>query len=127
MRVWFRFFTKNNALETKICELEKKLAVLETKVNIVKEKEAKLPDKEPEPDPIPSIHVENLTVEKIIIEHLDYANNFGQLGIKELTGKLNIGTSYEGDFSKEFDKKVNELVQNKLGNEPRVNLKPKKE
>ncbi|WP_462411899.1 hypothetical protein [Neobacillus sp. Marseille-QA0830] len=125
MRVWFRFFTRNNVLGTKMAELEKKLAVLETKVNTLKKEEAQPPVKDP--DPIPSIHVNNLTVEKIIIEHLDYANNFGQLGIKELTGKLNIGSSYEGDFSKEFDKKVNELVQNKLGNEPKVNLKPKKE
>ncbi|WP_251553776.1 hypothetical protein [Neobacillus muris] len=124
--MWYRIFTKNSTLTSKMIELEKKLTELESKVNEGKEmKNGSQVAKEQ--DPIPSIHVDHLTVEKIIIEHLDYANNFGQLGIKELTGKLNIGTSYEGDFSKEFDEKVNELIQNKLDNELRVNLKPRKE
>ncbi|RDI43171.1 hypothetical protein [Falsibacillus pallidus] len=51
------------------------------------------------------INIENLNVDKVIVESLEYSNNFGQLGIKELTGKLNIGTSYEGKSSKKLKNK----------------------
>lgn len=70
-----------------------------------------------------SIQIDHLQVEKIVIEHLDYANNFGQLGIKELSGKLNIGSTYEGDISE----KMNEIVKEKLGKEAKVNFKAKEE
>ncbi|MFD0049497.1 hypothetical protein ACFVHQ_09235 [Actinomycetes bacterium NPDC127524] len=46
------------------------------------------------------IKIESLRVDKIIVEKLEYSNNFGQLGINELTGKLNIGASYEGKLKK---------------------------
>ncbi|WP_433742562.1 hypothetical protein [Falsibacillus pallidus] len=53
----------------------------------------------------PKINIETLNVDKVIVESLEYSNNFGQLGIKELTGKLNIGTSYEGKSSKKLQNK----------------------
>ncbi|NHC17922.1 hypothetical protein G6554_06510 [Bacillus sp. MM2020_4] len=72
----------------------------------------------------PTIQIEHLQVDKIVIEHLDYANNFGQLGIKELSGKLNIGSTYEGDISDI----INEKVKEKLGKEAaKVNFRAKKE
>jgi hypothetical protein len=69
------------------------------------------------------IKIEHLTVDRIMIEKLDYANNFGQLGIKELSGKLNIGSSYEGDFSKLVEEKLNK----KLGPQAKINLRTKKD
>ncbi|MEH7124808.1 hypothetical protein V7127_16405 [Bacillus sp. JJ1773] len=44
----------------------------------------------------PTFIVDHLSVENISVEKMEYANNFEQLGIKELSGKLSIGTSYEG-------------------------------
>ncbi|UAC49875.1 hypothetical protein K6959_08975 [Bacillus aquiflavi] len=55
-------------------------------------------EKQHEPNYI--FNVEHLYVEKVVIDKLEHSNNFGQLGIKELTGKLNIGSNYEGKMSK---------------------------
>ena len=105
-------------------ELEKKISNLEANIKVVKEENIPIPNQSPEnQETAPIINIEHLQVDKIIIEHLDYANNFGQLGIKELSGKLNIGTSYEGDISKQIDEKVAE----KLGNMAKINLRAKKE
>jgi hypothetical protein len=122
MRFIFRLFTSNKLFTKKILELEKKISELE--VTLQKVKKGSEPHQSPvnKEDP-PTINIEHLQVDKIIIEHLDYANNFGQLGIKELSGKLNIGTSYEGDISKQIDEKVAE----KLGSMAKVNLRAKKE
>jgi hypothetical protein len=124
MRFIFRHFTSNKLFTKKILELEKKILELEGTINKVKDENG--PPHKPdniEKENAPTITIEHLRVDKIIIEHLDYANNFGQLGIKELSGKLNIGTSYEGDISKLVDEKVAE----KLGTMAKVNLRAKKE
>ena len=122
MRFLFGLFTSNKLLTQKILELEDKISVLEDKIQIVKE-ETEPPPSSDNHENAPVIHIEHLQVDKITIEHLDYANNFGQLGIKELSGKLNIGTSYEGDISKQIEEKVAE----KLGTMAKVNFRAKKE
>ncbi|NHM29341.1 hypothetical protein [Neobacillus terrae] len=136
---------KMNTIE-KISEIEKKMTGLEKLPDIEKKMIAieillksamhekwqhytpiKPPPSAAPPDEMPSIKIDNINVDKIIIEKLDYANNFGQLGIKELTGKLNIGTSYEGDISKEaakiFKKKLESKSENGSENEPDSKLK----
>ncbi|MDP4083587.1 MAG: hypothetical protein Q8934_03120 [Bacillota bacterium] len=124
MRFLFRLFNKNQKSDAKLHELEKRIVDLEkelkshfTELNKdsknLKEKEAS-----------PTINIEHLQVDKIIIEKLDYANNFGQLGIKDLSGKLNIGTSYEGDISKLIDEKLEKKVGPK---EAKVQIRSKKE
>lgn len=129
MGLLFRFFRRNVSSRRALAELENKVAELENIVqsNILIDREAfhSLLEKihsSPQDAPA-SIQVEHLQVEKIIIEKLDYSNNFGQLGIKELTGKLNIGTNTEGDFSKEIAEKLNE----KLGTSAKVNFQAQKE
>jgi len=42
----------------------------------------------------PPIVIERLHVERLIIESLEYSNNIANLGIKELSGSLNIGVTY---------------------------------
>ncbi|RLQ95394.1 hypothetical protein [Falsibacillus albus] len=69
----------------------------------------------------PNIQIETLQVDKIIVEQLQYSNNFGQLGIKELTGKLNIGTSYEGKTEKDEDSAPTSPPQG-----PKLNMMPRK-
>lgn len=41
-----------------------------------------------------TVNIEQLFVDKILIDRLEYNNNFGSLGIKELSGMLNIGANY---------------------------------
>jgi hypothetical protein len=118
------------ANQKKLLHLEKKIAEIETvlkndkqellqKIHGITTEKGKEKDKE-EP---PTFKIEHLQIDKIVIEKLDYANNFGQLGIKELSGKLNIGTSYEGDFAKEVEEKLKE----KFGPQAKINLRAKKE
>ncbi|WP_142384140.1 hypothetical protein [Neobacillus cucumis] len=105
--------------------MEKKISSLESKINEVKTevKAIRIPSPPKEKENNPTVQINHLQVDQIVIEHLDYANNFGQLGIKELSGKLNIGSTYEGDISE----KINEIVKQKLGKEAAVNIKAKKE
>jgi hypothetical protein len=128
MGKWFRFLRKSSSRK-KLLELESRLAALEHQVqknhminqealNAIPETKNSLIAKAPA-----TIHVEHLEVEKIIVEKLDYANNFGQLGIKELTGKLNIGTNCEGDFAKE----ITDKVKKKIGDRAKVNFHAGKE
>ncbi|MGG3470115.1 hypothetical protein ABES02_21845 [Neobacillus pocheonensis] len=119
MRFLFRFFISKKAFTQKISELEKKIADLEANFHGSNTASEEPSNKESQP----TIKIEHLQVDKIIIEHLDYANNFGQLGIRELSGKLNIGTSYEGDLTKLVDQKIAE----KLEKQAKVNLRAKKE
>lgn len=129
MGLLFRFFKRNKSSTKILSELEKKVAELEFLVqsNILIDREAfdsfleKIHLSQEEAPA--NVHIENLQVDKIIIEKLDYSNNFGQLGIKELTGKLNIGTNTEGDFSKEISAKINE----KLGTSAKINFQAKQE
>jgi len=124
MRFFFRLFTSNKTLTKKISDLEKKVSDLEANISEVKagtKAALNIPPKEIESSP--TIQIEHLQVDKIVIERLDYANNFGQLGIKELSGKLNIGSTYEGDISDI----INEKVKEKLGKEAKVNFRAKKE
>ena len=125
MRFFFRLFTSNKTFTKKISELENKIYSLETKINDVKTevKSFSVTKEKEKNDSPPTIQINHLQVDQIVIEHLDYANNFGQLGIKELSGRLNIGSSYEGDISEQ----VNEIVKQKLGKEAAVNIKAKKE
>ncbi|MEH7110308.1 hypothetical protein [Bacillus sp. JJ1764] len=127
MRFFIRFFTTNKTYSQKFTVLEQKIAELESSLKEVKSKRDPPLNPKKETESIPVIHVNHLTVENINIEKLDYANNFGQLGIKELSGKLNIGTSYEGEFSKEISDKVNQYVDEKLGKKTKVNMRAKKD
>jgi hypothetical protein len=125
MRFIFRLFTSNKTFTKKISELENKISSLESKIIEVKTevKSIGVPAEKKEIDSSQTVQINHLQVDQIVIEHLDYANNFGQLGIKELSGKLNIGSTYEGDISE----KVKEIVNQKLGKEATVNIKAKKE
>jgi cell division septum initiation protein DivIVA len=138
MKILFRYFTSTKTFTTKIKELEKKISNLETQIKLVKqikesEQVTKTPteekplEKENHKEPHPTITVQHLHVESIIIQKVDYANNFGQLGIRDLSGKLNIGTSYEGNISKEVEEKIEEKVQEKLSKMAKVHFRPKKE
>ncbi|WP_409272700.1 hypothetical protein V1499_22360 [Neobacillus sp. SCS-31] len=44
---------------------------------------------------VPPVIFQEIKVDKLFIEKFDQANNLGTIGIKELSGHLNIGTTYE--------------------------------
>lgn len=52
------------------------------------------------------IVIEELNVDKIVVEKLEYHNNFGALGIKELKGRLNIGANYGVSMPSPFEEKL---------------------
>ncbi|RDU37352.1 hypothetical protein DRW41_05765 [Neobacillus piezotolerans] len=62
---------------------------------------------------IPPVIFQEIKVEKLFIEKFDQANNLGTIGIKELSGHLNIGTTYEkaglGETSEESKGEFEEL------------------
>ncbi|WP_413309418.1 hypothetical protein AA0X95_12885 [Bacillus sp. 1P10SD] len=131
MRFFFRLFKVNKILSMKIAELEKKISSLEATMNEFQhmaEPESKCQPTDPkERESPPNILIEQLKVDQIVIHHVDYANNFGQLGIKELSGRLNIGTNYEGELTDKISEKVNEKLNEKLGRTAKVNVRAKKE
>ncbi|PLT34989.1 hypothetical protein [Bacillus sp. V5-8f] len=78
----------------------------------------------------PPIIIEQLRVDKIVVQKLEYSNNFGQLGIQELKGKLNIGTSHEGEIKTEKAEKAEKMMSKlheKISDIPEIKLQPRKE
>ncbi|WP_230501633.1 hypothetical protein [Sutcliffiella rhizosphaerae] len=74
-------------LQKRIADLELELVQIKgliAKANV--EKAIQEPEKS-------TIIIENLSIEAINIDTADLSNNFGQLGIKDLTGQLYIGTN----------------------------------
>lgn len=148
MHFFLRLFTSHKIVKMKISELESKLTLLDTKMDEVKEgvkdevitainaavkaevntavktaiKALPVSSDKKENSTSTTIQIDHLQVDKIVIEHLDYANNFGQLGIKELSGKLNIGSTFEGD-----SEKINQIIKDKINHEAKVNFRAKKE
>ena len=136
MRFLFRYFTSSKVFNRELKRLEKKINDLEATIQDLKKPSENhfspaAPKGEGNHSPPattkaeenqPNIKIEHLRVEKIVINHMEYANNFGQLGIKDLSGKLNIGTSYEGDLSKQIEEKMEEKLK-----QVKVKMKAKKE
>lgn len=137
MRFIFRYFMSTKTFTKKITELEGKISSLEIKIKalqdapktkpVVAQEAAKDIPKEPPKEQKPTIKIEHLQVDKIIIQKMDYANNFGQLGIRDLSGKLNIGTSYEGNIPKQIEEVMEEKIEEKLGKLAKVQFRAKKE
>lgn len=100
------FIFSNHDYERK---LRKKLASLELNIEEMKQslkalQEQKTPPPEPSCQPAakdrePPIIIEKINIEKIIFDKYELNNHFGQLGIKELKGKLNIGATYGSELS----------------------------
>ncbi|WP_040208671.1 hypothetical protein [Neobacillus jeddahensis] len=110
------------SLEKNIIELKKSLQTFQNQNSIDKDVKVKEPP----------IIIEKINIEKIILDKFELNNNLGQLGIKELKGKLNIGATYGGEYSPSLDeaesnKAHNERIKNNTKNNPKVNIKVKKE
>ncbi len=81
----------------------------------------------------PAIVIQSLCIEKVVVEHIDLNNNLGQLGIRELSGKLNIGAAYTYGKEAQADKSGNGTGQPAsegdfaMDNKPGGNSTPAKE
>lgn len=133
----FLIFSKNDYEK----ELTKKLTSLELNIEKLQKQLQTLqqssPPEEANKHNEPPIIIEKINIEKIILDKYELNNNFGQLGIKELKGKLNIGATYGTEFQPDFDK--NEEEKRKTGqkekakpatssqNGPKVNFHSKEE
>ncbi|TDK58898.1 hypothetical protein E2K98_22075 [Bacillus salipaludis] len=117
------------SLELDIKELKKSLLAIQEQEKVTQEKI--IHHKEP------PIIIEKINIEKIILDKYELNNNFGQLGIKELKGKLNIGATYGSEYTpnlNEDEEKVEEepARKEKIYNQtngfgPKVNINAKKE
>lgn len=130
----FLIFRKNE-YET---ELKKKLTSLEINIMEIKSTLQSFQEQIPTEKIIktkdPPIIIEKINIEKIIVDKYELNNNFGQLGIKELTGKLNIGATYGSEYSpnlaeeeKEDNSQTNKKQELFTEKGPKVNIKAKKD
>jgi hypothetical protein len=133
----FLIFTKNDYEKI---ELKKKIASLEMNMEELKksvmEWEKKRTSEVPVKSEEPPIIIEKINIEKIILDKYELNNNFGQLGIKELKGKLNIGATYGSDFTHKLkEEESSETVKDVRAqrtrktenNGPKVNIQTKSE
>ncbi|MFC3343497.1 hypothetical protein [Paenibacillus abyssi] len=130
LRQWFRrkdpfSLYKNNReqdklykqLLTRVCEMEKELSLLK-QTNGREKSDAQIV--------IEHLHIEHFKVDKV-----DYENNFGALGIKELKGQLNIGANYRTGMPGQAEE-VKEASQKapqppKPGESPRYTIKAREQ
>jgi len=129
----FLSFDKND----KYFQIEQKVQLLELEVQRLHLLEKKW-EQQQEENKQPPIIIEKVHVDKILFDKFELNNNFGQLGIKELKGRLNIGATYGSDFfhpevGKETEEKKEESGTERkkpvkpLADGPKVNIYPKKE
>ncbi|SCW79135.1 hypothetical protein SAMN04487970_104822 [Paenibacillus tianmuensis] len=97
-------------------EEAQRLRQLEERLNQLMEK---LEDQQTQP----AIVIQSLSIEKVVVEHIDLNNNLGQLGIRELSGKLNIGAAYT--YGKDVDESGNGTSQPVADGKPKPEAKPK--
>lgn len=90
-RIWSSGKTKEQAHKDVVLQdIQTKLNDIQNQLSALKTLEEKI-DRS-------SIVVENLHVEKLVVEKVNYNNNIGAIGIRELKGKLNIGANYIDDI-----------------------------
>lgn len=81
--------------------------------------------KEIKHETLPMLYVEKIHIETLHMKEVDLSNNLGQLGVKDLTGQLFIGTTYGKDVDVK-DKKVSDKKEEETEG-PKINLTSKTE
>ncbi|WP_052404791.1 hypothetical protein [Bacillus rubiinfantis] len=125
----FRGNEHEEEIRKKISSMEMSIEDLKNKLKTFQEEKQSNEDAK---SPNPPIIIERVNIEKIILDKYELNNNFGQLGIKELKGKLNIGASYGSEFTpmhnqnpqdnKEESKSKNTDLTN-CSQGPKINIK----
>ncbi|MDQ0197739.1 hypothetical protein [Neobacillus ginsengisoli] len=125
LRDLFLIFSKNDYEK----DLTKKLSSLESNIEELKKSLLTFQEQK-QPQTIekandPPIIIEKINIEKIILDKYELNNNFGQLGIKELKGKLNIGATYGSEFTPKMEAENNEIRRKEKNKSPSPEKSPK--
>ncbi|MCD7032961.1 hypothetical protein LRR81_01880 [Metabacillus sp. GX 13764] len=107
----FSLFKKDDQiakLHEKLDTVEKKLEALDN----LKDMMAKSSKKEPANGTV--IEEVQIKVDKFVLEKLEYNIHMGQIGIKELKGRLNIGATYGELFPFQMDEQLGEKIDEKV-------------
>lgn len=140
----FLIFSKNEdekELKEKLASLEMNLDDLKKRLMEFEQKTQKEFVQKTQPagkEKDPPIIIEKINIEKIILDKYELNNNFGQLGIKELKGKLNIGATYGSEFTpnlkEEDEENIRDSPKESIKNRstrpksgPKVNIQAKTE
>lgn len=139
LRDLFLIFGKNEyekSLKKKLTSLENDIEEMKKTLSVIQEQEKGVQEKTVISKE-PPIIIEKINIEKIILDKYELNNNFGQLGIKELKGKLNIGATYgseytpnlneEGEKEKEPLQRKEKMKNDESGTGLKVNIHPKRE
>ncbi|WP_248929625.1 hypothetical protein [Paenibacillus hamazuiensis] len=105
-------------------------ALLEQRLAEVEKKLASLAHEEPgcgKDQSAPAIVIEQLHIDKLVVEKLEHSNNFGALGIKELGGKLNIGVNYTGPIPENIQEEMFPWVNKPESKPPAAGKETKKD
>jgi hypothetical protein len=136
LKDFFLVFSKNDDGNV----IKKKLASLERSMEEIKKSLAEMQEKNyhenADNQKEPPIMIEKINIEKIILDKYELNNNFGQLGIKELKGRLNIGATYGSEFTPKINNeekkedKREDTIKNKEKDQqkgPKINIQTKNE
>lgn len=134
LREIFFIFRKNDVEK----EFKKKILSLEMNIEELRKAFQTFQDQTPTEKMMktsdPPIIIEKINIEKIILDKYELNNNFGQLGIKELKGKLNIGATYGSEYTPNLYEEENgknrpneKPKESASEKSPKVNIKAKKE
>lgn len=113
---WFKN-EQDERIKIKVKQLETELSILKESFHKFEEN-AVVCEKSAKEAPI---IIEKINIEKIILDKYELNNHFGQLGIKELKGRLNIGATYGSEFSPKAEEE--EDRENKIKREKKLNKK----
>lgn len=77
----------------------------------------------------PPIMIEHINIETLRVDKYELSNNFANLGIKDLKGKLNIGANYGQGMTVQEDMDPQEKVNAAMGkmNEKKEKIQQKKQ
>ncbi|CRF28825.1 Uncharacterised protein [Mycobacterium tuberculosis] len=115
-------FSRSNREDNPFAHLERRIAELERKL----QEQAQAKPEEPKLEETrPTVVIEHISIDKLIVEKWDHSNNFGALGIKELEGKLNIGVNYSGPIDGEALKDFFPNARKQPDSEEKSSLKQK--
>ncbi|WHY72792.1 hypothetical protein [Fictibacillus enclensis] len=78
----------------------------------LKQLQAELSELKKDNDSTPPVVIEHINIETLRIDKYDLTNNFANLGIKDLNGKLNIGANYGQGMSLQSDSDESKTARN---------------
>jgi L-cysteine desulfidase len=105
-------------LETNLSDLEKRMQAYSSQLNELREETEHMKQQQnmKEKSISQPVIFQEINIDKMLLDKYELNNNIAQLGINELSGSLNIGTTYEKgiippELAEEWKEKMEELKQ----------------